>query len=409
MRAIKLTLRIILIIVFNQAMSQGFDMTKDSTQSRLKSLGTDSVKCNCLIVPYKPKPECVKICWGASLNKGGQKTVSLLEKYVPESLDKIAHFNEQVRLFAPTNYIPTLDDYSLVLSLDEIERIQRIELDPFQLDVVVPRNCKVFDKKVRNRFYSDLVKSYDFYSEEFSEEFYQKVVKASLEIFKSKNYIAADSLMSNEFYKSLKPSRMPNSRQGKLVSILSLENQYRVFYMINVEKDESLANMDIRKVVSGSFPYTADIPLVGEIYLVNSDFEGAEITLEMEGLYVSNLQDEYKSKLEGHLKSADFFGVETFPTSTLEVKEITGREKDKYQVKCNLTIKSITREVDLEMDVTMTNGRFVGLASFTVDRSKFEVKYGSGSFFDNLGDSALSDDLEIQLKIVGYERALAKN
>ncbi|MCB0443637.1 MAG: YceI family protein, partial [Flavobacterium sp.] len=80
----------------------------------------------------------------------------------------------------------------------------------------------------------------------------------------------------------------------------------------------------------------------------------------------------------------DFFGVDKFATSSLEFKTIAAKGGDVYTVTADLTIKGKTLPVTFDLAV----GNGTARTSLKVDRTKYDIKYGSGSFFDNLGDKA---------------------
>ena len=104
-------------------------------------------------------------------------------------------------------------------------------------------------------------------------------------------------------------------------------------------------------------------------------------------------------RLEGHLKSADFFDVEKFPSAAFE---ITGSE-DKAgatHLSGNLTIKGMENNITFPVKVT-NEGDMISITSeaFTIDRSKWNVQYGSKSFFDDLGDKFINDDIELKISV----------
>jgi polyisoprenoid-binding protein YceI len=108
-----------------------------------------------------------------------------------------------------------------------------------------------------------------------------------------------------------------------------------------------------------------------------------------------------QAKLEGHLKSADFFNVAEFPTSTLELTSVIHRGTEgSYKVTGDLTIKGITKPVKFNTQITEENGMKVATSNIVVDRSEYDVRYGSGSFFDNLGDKTIYDEFELDVKLV---------
>lgn len=106
------------------------------------------------------------------------------------------------------------------------------------------------------------------------------------------------------------------------------------------------------------------------------------------------------AKLEGHLRSDDFFSVDKYPTAKFVITKVIpyGTEGD-YRVFGNLTIKGITQEIKFMSKVNSDGGALTATAEITIDRSEFDVRYGSGSFFDNLGDKALHDDFDLKVEL----------
>jgi polyisoprenoid-binding protein YceI len=128
----------------------------------------------------------------------------------------------------------------------------------------------------------------------------------------------------------------------------------------------------------------------------NDKLTGGTFLIDMSSITNSDLEDEeYNTKLVNHLKSDDFFGVEKFPTAQLEIKSSEKFSNGKAKVKAHLTIKEITHPIEFE---AQKDGNWF-MAEIIVDRSKYDVRYGSGSFFDNLGDKMIYDDFTMTVKI----------
>ncbi len=135
----------------------------------------------------------------------------------------------------------------------------------------------------------------------------------------------------------------------------------------------------------------------GSLTLKDNKIVGGEFNIDMNSLNCKDLEDaEWNGKLVGHLKSDDFFGVEKFPLSTLIIKETTSNKDGETDLKGELTIKGITRPVSF----TAKKVENTFLASITVDRTKYNVRYGSGKFFENLGDNMIYDDFTLEIKVV---------
>lgn len=119
---------------------------------------------------------------------------------------------------------------------------------------------------------------------------------------------------------------------------------------------------------------------------------GGMFVVDMTSLVNSDLEGEYKGKLEGHLKSDDFFGVEKYPTATLIIKDAL-KNGNVYTVNGDITIKGTTKPITFELLM----GKTAAKTSMTIDRTQFGVRYGSGSFFDDLGDNTISNNFELDV------------
>lgn len=128
--------------------------------------------------------------------------------------------------------------------------------------------------------------------------------------------------------------------------------------------------------------------------------KGGSFTVDMTSITDTDLTGEWKEKLEGHLKSDDFFGVATYPTSSFVITKAVPQGPGKYKVIGNITIKGKTEEIQFPATVEEKDGKYYATASLIIDRSKFDVRYGSGSFFDNLGDKTIYDDFELKVSLV---------
>ena len=125
---------------------------------------------------------------------------------------------------------------------------------------------------------------------------------------------------------------------------------------------------------------------------------GGTFTVDMNSISCADLKaGQGKEKLEGHLKSDDFFGTSKYPTAILKFKKVISRGKaGEYKVVADLTIKNITKEI--RFDATVTGNK--AMAAIKIDRSQYDVQYGSGSFFDNLGDNTIYDEFDLNANIV---------
>lgn len=134
----------------------------------------------------------------------------------------------------------------------------------------------------------------------------------------------------------------------------------------------------------------------GYLLMENDQLTGGSFTIDMTTIDVQDLEGEYKQKLENHLHSDDFFSVEKYNTATLELTNVMPRGNGKeYKVEGNLTIKGNTKPVKFIATMDGKNA----MADIEVDRSEYDVRYGSGSFFDNLGDKTIYDIFEMGVNL----------
>jgi polyisoprenoid-binding protein YceI len=106
----------------------------------------------------------------------------------------------------------------------------------------------------------------------------------------------------------------------------------------------------------------------------------------------------WNQKLVGHLSSPDFFDVPQFPTSKLLLKSSSAKDAGIWVVQADLTIKGKTNPVELLVNVEK-EAPFRASTSISIDRTKWDIKYGSGSFFKGLGDKLIHDEIRFQILI----------
>ncbi len=133
----------------------------------------------------------------------------------------------------------------------------------------------------------------------------------------------------------------------------------------------------------------------------NGMLSGGSFDIDMNTITVLDLSGDVKGKLEGHLKSADFFGVDKYPTAKFVMTKVISRGKPgEYKITGNLTIKEKTKEIKFDANLKEEGGKVTATADVRIDRSDFDVRYGSGSFFDNLGDKTIYDEFDLSIKLL---------
>ncbi len=168
------------------------------------------------------------------------------------------------------------------------------------------------------------------------------------------------------------------------------------FSFKSLDEDKKTIKVEDSKVVWKGYKVTGSHEGViaiesGSLTFSDEKLVDGEFTIDMNTIVCTDLEGEYKGKLEGHLKSDDFFCVEKNPTATLDFQQVKSTGKNSYEVTGNLTIKGKTNPIVFAMSVYGNKAN----ASLKIDRTKYDVKYGSASFFDGLKDKAIYDDFDL--------------
>jgi len=139
----------------------------------------------------------------------------------------------------------------------------------------------------------------------------------------------------------------------------------------------------------------------GYIRIDKNAITGGEFIVDMTTITNIDVKDEkMNGMLVGHLKSDDFFGVVKFPASKLVLTGGSSFVNGTATVKGTMTIKQSTHPVEFTVKETSAGGVKTYTAVITVDRSLYDVRYGSGKFFTDLGDKAISDEFTLEVTLV---------
>ncbi len=140
----------------------------------------------------------------------------------------------------------------------------------------------------------------------------------------------------------------------------------------------------------------------GQVFVSSGEVVGAEVNMDLNSIECTDLTGEWKDKLIGHLKSDDFFAVENYPTAKFEITSIK-TDGDEQNVVGKLSIKGITHEITFPAEVTVADNKVTASGVASIDRTKWNIKYGSGKFFSNLGDNMIKDEFEIKFELTATE------
>jgi polyisoprenoid-binding protein YceI len=176
---------------------------------------------------------------------------------------------------------------------------------------------------------------------------------------------------------------------GILASFTSRDREYKI------DNEKSRITW-VGKKVTGQHAGTINL-MEGKLTSNGNMITGGVFTIDM-----TSLKDEDgNQRLEAHLKSDDFFSTANYPTATFITTQIESKGGDQYVVKGKLTIKGITNEMEFPAIIQMAHGQVSAKAKIVVDRTKFDIKFRSGNFFENLGDKMIDDIFELNVDLVG--------
>ena len=162
----------------------------------------------------------------------------------------------------------------------------------------------------------------------------------------------------------------------------------------SIETTQSQITWTGREVSTSSHYGTLDF-VSGNFEISNGAIVNGEFIVDMTSINNQDMQGDSKARLEGHLKSDDFFSVESYPTAAISINSSELISDGKWNVSADLSIKGFTHPVNFEM-ISSEDG---WSANLVFDRSKYDVRFRSGSFFENLGDKLIYDDIELSINL----------
>lgn len=134
----------------------------------------------------------------------------------------------------------------------------------------------------------------------------------------------------------------------------------------------------------------------GALNVSNGKLQGGSFEIDMTSLAVEDLEGEWAQKLEGHLKSDDFFAIDKFNTAFLVLTSVKEGSDNTFEAAGDLTIRGKTHSVSVTFVPAGTNKM---TAALVFDRSKYDVKFRSASFFSDLGDKLILDDIKVEVSL----------
>lgn len=167
-----------------------------------------------------------------------------------------------------------------------------------------------------------------------------------------------------------------------------------------IQPESSTVNWTGKKVLG---LHTGSIKIAnGYIEIKDNLVAGGEITIDMTSISITDIADKKThDEFLGHLQNDDFFSIDKFKSAKFYITGSSKIEINKFKIDGNLTIKGITHPVSFLATVEVFTDFLHSLGEITIDRTLYNIRYGSGKFIHNLGDKLIYDDFVLQFKLVG--------
>lgn len=143
--------------------------------------------------------------------------------------------------------------------------------------------------------------------------------------------------------------------------------------------------------------------LNGNISVENNQIIAGTASVDMTSITVSDIEHaEYNAKLVKHLKGKDFFDTENHKAATFEMTKFVakkGEEDANYEIQGILTIKGISQPVRFPAKISFKENALQARGTIVFDRTKYDIQYRSGSYFDSLGDKMIYDEVRLKFEL----------
>jgi len=159
----------------------------------------------------------------------------------------------------------------------------------------------------------------------------------------------------------------------------------------------------IGKKVTGAHNGTIDVK-EGTLLVTDGKLSGGTIVIDTASIKILDIADaDTNAQFAGHLASDDFFAIEKFPTATFVITSVKGLSANQYHLEGNLTIKGITHTAGLDAAIETNAGALTLAGKLIVDRTKYDIKFRSGNFFKDLGDTLIYNDFELDTHLTAFQ------
>jgi polyisoprenoid-binding protein YceI len=155
------------------------------------------------------------------------------------------------------------------------------------------------------------------------------------------------------------------------------------------------SNIDwVGRKVTGAHNGTIDIK-AGELFFNDGKLAGGKITIDTTSIKILDVTDPAtNAQFFGHLASDDFFSSEKYPDATLLITEVLGN-----RVEGELTIKGITHPIGFDIMININGDALTATGKVVVDRTLYGMRFRSGNFFKDLGDTLIYNDFDLDVSV----------
>lgn len=164
--------------------------------------------------------------------------------------------------------------------------------------------------------------------------------------------------------------------------------------------ESAQSNIDwVGRKVTGAHNGTISIK-EGTLILNDGQLAGGEFTIDTTSIVILDVTDPAtNAQFAGHLASPDFFASEQYPEAKFIIASAEATDENSYRINGNLTIKGITRPVTFTAAVNSNNGTVSASGKVVVDRTLYDIKFRSGNFFKDLGDTLIYNNFDLNVSI----------
>ncbi|WP_264537379.1 YceI family protein [Flavobacterium sp. N1736] len=138
----------------------------------------------------------------------------------------------------------------------------------------------------------------------------------------------------------------------------------------------------------------------GNFIFNDGKIKGGNIVINTTAIKILDVTDPAtNAQFAGHLASDDFFSSEKFPTASFDILSVKEIAENTSYLEGNLTIKGITHLVGFEASSENHNKNLTLKGKLVIDRTKYDIKFRSGNFFVDLGDTLIYNDFDLDFNI----------